>query len=101
MKVIITEESLQSLESSLLFYLTELGYSLEKVGEIKTQLIARARSLSKNPYQGQHEPYLKRLGKGHRRLVEVYFKIIYLIEGQTIYITDFFETRQDPAKMQG
>lgn len=101
MKVIITEESLQNLESSLLFYLTELGYSLKKVSEIKTELIARARGLSKHPYQGQYEPYLKRLGKGHRRLIEGYFKIIYLTEDETIYITDFFETRQDPAKMQG
>ena len=101
MKVIVTEESLQSLESSLLFYLDELGYSLEKVAMIKTQLLTKARSLSTHPYQGQYEPYLKRMEKGHRRLVEGYFKIIYKIEDQVIYITDFFETRQDPAKMQG
>ncbi len=101
MKVVFTEASLQSLESSLLFYQTKLGYSLEKVDDIKSQLIDKVRKLQKNPYQGQYEPYLKPLGKGHRRLVEGYFKIIYLIEDQTIYITDFFETRQNPVKMHG
>lgn len=33
--------------------------------------------------------------------LEGYFKIIYLIEGRTIYIMDFFDTRQEPENMKG
>jgi len=37
----------------------------------------------------------------HRRAIEGHFKIIYRVEGETIYVTDFFDSRQDPAKMKG
>lgn len=60
-----------------------------------------ADSLINHPYKGQFEEYLEHLGKGHRRLIEGYTKIIYLVKEDCIYITDFFDTRQDPAKMKG
>lgn len=49
----------------------------------------------------QQEEYLEHLGKGHRRIIHGYFKIIYRLEGELIYVTDFFDTRRDPAKMKG
>jgi plasmid stabilization system protein ParE len=101
MKVIITNQSLDRLEELFSFYLEELELTLEKVAEIKTQLLTKARSLSKNAHKGQYEPYLKNLNKGHRRLIEGHFKIIYRIEGDYIYVTDFFDARQDPQKMKG
>ena len=30
-----------------------------------------------------------------------YFKIIYKVEKGAVYITDFFDSRQDPEKMKG
>jgi len=47
------------------------------------------------------DDYLEHLQMGHRRLVQSHYKIIYRIEGNTIYITDIFDSRQDPAKMKG
>ena len=82
MRVDITGRSLDRLEESLRFYLEELDIPLEKVLEIKDQLIARAKSLSKNPYKGQLEPYLTKLQKEHRRIIEGNFKIIYRIEDE-------------------
>lgn len=73
----------------------------EKVSEIKMQLLDRAGSLETNPFIGRQEDYLEHLNKEHRRLIEGYFKIIYRIEKEIIYITDFFDTRQDPDKMKG
>ncbi len=29
------------------------------------------------------------------------FKIIYKVEGNIVFITDFFDSRQDPTKMKG
>ena len=80
MKVVITSQSLDRLEESLLFYIEELGIPIEKVSEIKTQLLNRARSLPESPYIGQLEPYLKKFNKNHRRLIQGNFKIIYRVE---------------------
>ncbi|GMQ32540.1 type II toxin-antitoxin system RelE/ParE family toxin [Algoriphagus taiwanensis] len=74
---------------------------LEKVLEIKNQLLNKVDSLGKNPDLGQYEEYLEHLEKGHRRLIEGTFKIIYRVEGDFIYITDFFDSRQNPKKMKG
>lgn len=101
MKIIYTEQSLISLEDSLQFLLKVQRIPLEKVFEIRNQLLDKADSLDKNPDLGQHEEYLVHLKKGHRRLIEGTFKIIYRVEGEFIYITDFFDSRQNPKKMKG
>jgi len=101
MKVIYTEQSLDSLEESLHFLIEEQELPLEKVLAIKTQLLDRADSLVTYSKTGQIEEYLEHLDKEHRRQIEGYFKIIYRIEGELIYITDFFDTRQNPEKMKG
>lgn len=101
MRVIYTEQSFESLEESIKFLLKTQNVPLEKAREIGDQLLEKAGSLADNPHIGQYEEYLEHLGKGHRRLVEGNFKIIYRIEGRYIYITDFFDTRQAPEKMKG
>ncbi|MBK6266386.1 type II toxin-antitoxin system RelE/ParE family toxin [Marivirga sp. S37H4] len=101
MKVILTEQSLIRLEKSLRFYLEELEIPEAQVIKIKNRLIGKAKTLSKSPHKGQYEPYLSKLKQGHRRLIEGNFKIIYRVEGNTIYIVDFFDSRDDPKKMKG
>ena len=101
MRIIFTDQSFESLEESIQFLLTVQGVPLEKVLEIRDQLLDKADSLITNPYIGQYEAYLEHLEKGHRRLIEGNFKIIYRIESGYIYITDFFDTRQDLEKMKG
>lgn len=101
MKIVYTDQSLESLEESIQFLLEVQEVPLEKVVEIRTQLLDRADGLITNPHMGQYEEYLMHLGKGHRRLVEGYFKIIYLIGDGLVYITDFFDTRQSSEKMKG
>ena len=49
---------------------------------------------------GQREEYLEHLGQSHRRIIEGNYKIIYRIDGDMIYVTDIFDTRQDPGKMK-
>ena len=85
----------------MLFLLKIQKLPLKKVIEIKNQLLNKADSLSIYPEIGQREEYLEHLGRDHRRLVEGYFKIIYRIDGNYVYITDFFDSRQDPEKMKG
>ncbi|MEX0882089.1 MAG: type II toxin-antitoxin system RelE/ParE family toxin [Cyclobacteriaceae bacterium] len=93
MRVIYTDQSFESLEESIQFLLKVQKVPLEKAREIGNRLLDKVGSLAENPHIGQNEEYLEHLGKGHRRLVEGNFKIIYTIEGGNIYITDFFDTR--------
>jgi len=72
-----------------------------QVEAMMTRVLDRADSLSTTYRQGQVEPQLEHLGKEHRRLIEGHFKIIYRMEGNTVYVTDIFDSRQDPEKMHG
>ena len=101
MKVVLTEKSLIRLEKSLRFYLEEQQIPKAQIVKIKNRLIEKAKSLSRSPHKGQYEPYLSKLKQGHRRLIEGNFKIVYRVEDNTIYVVDFFDSRDDPKKMKG
>ncbi|WP_394331466.1 type II toxin-antitoxin system RelE/ParE family toxin [Williamwhitmania taraxaci] len=72
-----------------------------KLIEIRKQILDAADSLSLHPLKGQKEHSLKHLGLDHRRLVTGHHKIVYRVIGEHIYITDIFDSRQDPEKMKG
>jgi len=99
MKLVYTEQALISLEELLEFIATKVSH--EKIIEIRDQILDRADTLLLQPLKGQKEPFLEHLGLGHRRLVESHYKIIYRVVGEYIYVTDIFDSRQDPDKMKG
>ncbi|MEX2512507.1 MAG: type II toxin-antitoxin system RelE/ParE family toxin [Cyclobacteriaceae bacterium] len=101
MRTIYTDQSLESLEESIQFFLNVQKVPLEKAREIGNRLLDKADSLADNPHIGQFEEYLEHLGKEHRRLVEGNFKIIYRIVGENVYITDFFDTSQSVFPFRG
>lgn len=98
MKLFYTEQALISLQECMDFFPLEVP--AEKVNEIRDRILAKADMLLQNPYSGQQEEYLEHLDKGHRRLIEGNYKIIYRVQGENIYITDIFDSRQDPVKMK-
>lgn len=73
----------------------------EKILEIRNQILDAVDALLEHPSIGQEEPFLVNLGWHYRRLVEGHYKIIYRIEDEYIYITDIFDSCQDPDKMKG
>jgi len=99
MKIVYTEQALFSLEAALNLIAPKVPY--EKLIEIRDEILDEADKLLVNPLQGQKEPFLEHLGLGHRRLVVSHYKIIYIIRDEYIYITDIFDSRQDPEKMKG
>lgn len=101
MKIIFTNQSFQSLEELSIFLIDVQMVPKRKVKEIIRSLLNKTNSLVQNPHKGQLEEYLKHLSLGHRRIIEGYVKVIYRVDGDKIYITDFFDTRQDPKKMKG
>ena len=69
--------------------------------KITYKILEKAKTLENHPYMGQEEENLKTLGQGHRYLlIDKLYKVIYLIPDSTIFITDIFDTRQDPEKMK-
>jgi len=99
MKLVYTEQALESLEEALEFIASKVTH--KKLLEIRDKILNKADTLLLDPLKGQEEPYLEHLGLGHRRLVESHYKIIYRIIGEYVYITDIFDSRQDPDKMKG
>jgi len=99
MKLVYTEQSLISLEEALEFI--SPGVSYEKLIETRDKILDIADTLLLQPLKGQTEPFLEHLELGHRRLVEGHYKIIYKVVDEYIYITDIFDSRQDPDKMRG
>ena len=67
--------------------------------KIKTDILETTKQLIKHPYSGQVEFTLEKLKEGHRYLVKGNYKIIYKEVAEGILITDVFDTRQDPVKM--
>jgi len=100
MKIIILDQAVDSLGEIIKFSI-EQEIPRNKVENLMTMLLDRSESLSNNPSKGQREEYLEHLGLQHRRIVEGHFKIIYRIQKEIIYVTDFFDSRQDPEKMKG
>jgi toxin ParE1/3/4 len=98
MKLIYTEQALYSLSEALDFIAPNV--SDEKLTEIRDSILDNADTLLSQPLKGQKEPILEHLGLDHRRLIEGHYKIIYRVVGEYIYITDIFDSRQDPDKIK-
>jgi len=98
-KVIITAGAMNSLERAVEFY--EFKLTPDKLDSLFMEVLKRIESLGSTALHGQIEPSLSSEGKGHRRLVEGHFKIIYRLEGDMVYVTDIFDSRQNPHKMKG
>lgn len=99
MELIYTEQALDSLEEALEFIAPKV--TQEKLLEIRDRILDKADTLLLQPNQGQKEPYLEHLELDYRRIIESHYKIIYRVIGESIYITDIFDSRQDPEKMKG
>lgn len=100
MKLVFTEQAVQSLEECLEF-LSRQNISSQKLLQIRNTILTKTSALIKNPHLGQPEEYLEHLSLSHRRIITGNYKIIYRIVASTIYITDIFDSRQDPSKMRG
>lgn len=78
-----------------------LDTSADRADKVEARLLARAAELERHPHKGHPEPMLAHRGQGHRSLLLGRYKIIHLIAGERIYITDFFDTKQHPSRMRG
>jgi len=79
------------------YYKSVAGYKV--ANKIKSKIFEASRQLYAHPLSGQLESNLEHLNQGHRYLVSGNYKIIYKPIPEGILITDIFDARQDPQKM--
>lgn len=73
--------------------------SLQLAQKIKNEIDETILKLVGFPESGQVEEAMVHFGKMHRRLIAGNYKIIYFIDGDQLFISDVFDTRQNPVKM--
>ena len=97
MKIIWSEFTSETLREIFEFYREVSGENIAL--KIKSGIFAATKQLIKHPQSGQLEEALKHLEAGHRYTVEGNYKIIYWKVKEGILITDLFDSRQDPIKI--
>ena len=99
MKLVVTDPAKERLKDIHDYYKHKAN--LQIADKIKSGIIEKLKFVKEFPLTGQEEEHLIELNLGHRRMVEGNYKIIYRINQDIIYVTDIFDSRQDPSKMYG
>ena len=99
MKVIVADKAWADLDKALEHVLDRFGAKVAL--RVEADVLAAIRLIAEYPRGGQVEPWLEKLGMGHRRVIVGPLKVIYRIDGDTIYIPEIFDCRKDPDRMIG
>ncbi len=97
MKIIWTDFAIDNLKDIFDYY-SEIATN-KVAHKIKKQILTSTKQLVDYPESGQVEFNLQKLNQNHRYLVSGNYKIIYRINEDQIIISDVFDTRQEPTKM--
>ena len=98
MKVFWTKFALVSLHTIFNYY--KENVSLRVAQHIKNSILSSTRQLEKHPLSGSIEKLLIDLEEGHRYIIRGNYKIIYKILNKKVFITDIFDTRQNPETIK-
>lgn len=97
MKVFWTKFALDALHDIYDYYKDKVSVII--ANNIKESILLSTRQLELQPLSGTIEAMLLHLKEGHRYIIRGNYKIIYKIHLKRIYITDVFDTRQNPTKI--
>ena len=97
MTIITTDFAKAQLRDIYNYYSREVSENtaLKLINKILSAIDDLGRHLS----LGVKEPLLAEINLGHKFIVAGNYKIIFHLEGKTIYITDIFDCRQNPSKI--
>ena len=93
-----TDLALQALED-IQSFITKQAQSEAPAKKVVKKIFKGAEILKTNPTSFQEEPFLKEKGLSARYLVVSMYKVIYVVKGKTVTITDVFNTNQHPSEM--
>ena len=99
MKVVVAEKAWSDLDSALSQVLDRFGPVVAL--RVERDVLEAIRLIAKYPRGGQIEPWLEHLEMEHRRVIVGPLKIIYRVQGNTIFIPEIFDSRRDPSHMRG
>jgi plasmid stabilization system protein ParE len=97
MKVIWSDFATETLRDIYVYYKEAAGKTT--ADRIKHTIFSATKQLVKYPGSGRVEEHLTILGEDHRCLIKGNYKIVYKPVKEGILITDVFDTRQDPKKI--
>ncbi len=97
MKILWSDFASEMLTEIYNYY--KLNASDRVAKKIKNEIFTATNHLKRHPHSGQIEMNLEKLKERHRYLVKDNYKIIYKEVTEGILITDVFDTRQDPIKI--
>ena len=97
MKIVWTDFAIENLKSIFDYYVIKANRKVAH--KIRKQILDSTKQLIKNPDSGQLEFYLERINLNHRYILIKNYKIIYRTIDNQIVISDIFDVRQNPIKM--
>jgi len=97
MRVIWSNFAIERLKEIYIYYRQVAGRKIAL--KINNQIFKSSKQLINHPKSGQLEESLKKLNEGYRYLVVGNYKLIYKEVKEGVLITDVFDTRQNPVKM--
>ena len=97
MKIIWTDFASEMLSEIYQYYKVKASLAIAK--KIKNEIFTATQQLKKYPVSGPIELNLEKINEGHRYLVKGNYKIIYKEVSEGVLITDVFDARQDPIKI--
>jgi plasmid stabilization system protein ParE len=98
MKIFWTKSALNSLHNIYSYYKENVSEIVAQ--NIKNSILSGTRQLEKQPLSDSIEKLLLNLEEGHRYIIRGNYKIIYKIQNKKLFITDIFDTRQDPESIK-
>lgn len=97
MKIIWSDFAKNTLKDIFVYLKDEANVAIAR--KTRDKIFKSVKQLIKHPFSGQIEESLRSLNEGHRYLVSGNYKIIYKVVENSILITDIFDTRQHPIKI--
>ena len=97
MKVVITDFALRELKFIHSYY--KKNVSNDVADKLLNKILDSIDVLEIASLAGTIEQNLKSLGLNHRYIVAGNYKIIFRISDEMLYVTDVFDTRQNPKKI--
>ena len=98
MKIFWTKFALNSLHNIFNYYKENVNKLVAQ--NIKNSILSGTRQLEKQPLSGTIEKLLLNMEEGHRYIIRGNYKIIYKIQNKKLFITDVFDTLQDPESIK-
>ena len=97
MRIIWSDFASANLKDVFFYHKEVAGRNIAQ--KLRKKIFSTTKQLEVQPLSGQIEFALDHLKEGHRYLVVGNYKIVYKVIGELILITDLFDTRQNPLKI--